>query len=316
MNSKRILCLVLALLMLPALAACGDKISYRVQSTVTLVEQEYSLAFRNDDPLRDYVVAALEELLGEPLLERTGHAPRLTAAGSRAYPLAKRILADCAELTGLFAGGEGDELLLLGASTVPGQYLLPGYLAAFLPRHPKLRYKLRRGDSEHIHRLCRQGDIRLGFVGAQLEPASFDYLPLVKDTLVLVTQNSQRYRTLKARGAYGRDLLSEPTVAREEGSGTDRTVQIYMSGIQYPKDTLNILARVEDPETIKHMVARGVGVSVLSALAVAREVEAGELLSFEMDPAGLHRDIYLIRPKDMRPSRIERQFIGFLKKTT
>ncbi len=62
MKSKKILCAVLALLMLLALTACGQKTSYRVRSTITLVEQQYSLAFRNDDPLRDYVAAAIEEL--------------------------------------------------------------------------------------------------------------------------------------------------------------------------------------------------------------------------------------------------------------
>ena len=62
MKSKRILCAALALLMLLALTGCGDTLSYKVRSVVTLVEQEYSLAFRNDDPLRDYVVAAIEEL--------------------------------------------------------------------------------------------------------------------------------------------------------------------------------------------------------------------------------------------------------------
>ena len=69
MKSKRILCAALALLMLLALTGCGDTLSYKVRSVVTLVEQEYSLAFRNDDPLRDYVVAAIEELNAEGRVE-------------------------------------------------------------------------------------------------------------------------------------------------------------------------------------------------------------------------------------------------------
>lgn len=42
-------------------------------------------------------------------------------------------------------------MVALGASTVPGQYLVPGYLAAFLKREPEFRYSLRRGDSEQVH---------------------------------------------------------------------------------------------------------------------------------------------------------------------
>ena len=69
MKCKKTLCAALALLMLLALTACGENMSYKVRSVTTLVEQEYSLAFRNDDPLRDYVVAAIEELNAEGRVE-------------------------------------------------------------------------------------------------------------------------------------------------------------------------------------------------------------------------------------------------------
>lgn len=260
-------------------------------------------------------VGALEDALGEPLLLRSDrHQARLTVAGERVYPMAKKILADCRELSELFTGETRDGPLLLAASTVPGQYLLPGYLSAFLKKYPDVRYQLRRGDSAAVHRLLREGDARLGFVGAKLEPESFTYVPLAEDTLVMVTQNNEHYRALKQRGALGRDLLSEPTVAREEGSGTDRTVQNYMNAVGYPKETLRILARVDDPETIKHMVSQGMGVSVLSALAVAQEVGCGSLLAFEMDRDGLRRQIYLIYHGEGRLSRTEKQFVEFLKK--
>lgn len=259
-------------------------------------------------------IAALESLLDAPLLTRDGRAARPTREGERVYPLAKKALADCRELLKLFADGAQDTPLRLGASTVPGQYLLPGYLSAFLKKFPNVRCQLLRGDSASVHRLLRDGDARLGFVGARLEPEAFTYVPLAEDTLVMVTQNNERYRALKRQGAAGRGLLSEPTVAREEGSGTDRAVQNYMNAIGYPKETLRIIARVDDPETIKHMVSQGVGVSVLSALAVAREVEGGSLLAFEMDEMGLKRQIYLIYRSDARLSRTEKQFVDFLKK--
>ena len=260
-------------------------------------------------------VSSLEKALGEPLLIRGERRPvELTAAGSRVYPLAKKILSDCGELQMLFQTGGEDTPLLLGASTVPGQYLLPGYLASFFRRCPHLRYKLQRGDSASIHRLIQNGDVRLGFVGARLEPEAYEYIPLARDTLVMVTQNNERYRRLRERGTLGKELLSEPTVAREEGSGTDRTIQNYMRAIGYPRDELRILARVDDPETIKRMVSEGMGVSVLSALAVEREVAEGKLLAFPMDPDGLHRDIFLIHRRDALLSTIERQFVDYLKK--
>lgn len=260
-------------------------------------------------------VSALEAALGEKLFRRGEHRQTvMTASGQQVYPAAKRILADRDALMDMFADAETDGPLLLGASTVPGQHLLPRCLAAFQQKYPNTRCRLRRGDSAAIHRLCADGEVRLGLVGARLEPERFCYIPLAQDTLVMATQNSARYRELHARGVYGRELLGEPTVAREEGSGTDLTVRNYMRRIGFPDDDLDILARVDDPEAIKRMVAQGVGVSVLSSLAVEHEVEEGRLLAFRMDEDGLRREIYLIYRNDLRLSRTERMFTELLRR--
>lgn len=61
---KKLVCLLLALVLMLSLAGCGG-VSYGVNTIMTLVEQDYSMAFRNDDMVYYYVVAALEELNAE-----------------------------------------------------------------------------------------------------------------------------------------------------------------------------------------------------------------------------------------------------------
>ena len=61
---KKLVCLLLALALCLSLAGCGG-VSYGVNAIMTLVEQDYSMAFRNDDMVYYYVVAALEELNAE-----------------------------------------------------------------------------------------------------------------------------------------------------------------------------------------------------------------------------------------------------------
>ena len=60
---KRMLCILLALCVALSCAACGG--GYGVRVVQTLVEQDYSLAFRTNDPLATYVVAAIEQLNAE-----------------------------------------------------------------------------------------------------------------------------------------------------------------------------------------------------------------------------------------------------------
>ena len=259
-------------------------------------------------------IALLEQALGKELFARTNRRHvRLTAEGEQVYPIAKRILADCGTLRTLFADTGTAPAVTLGASTVPGKYLVPGYLTAYLSREPAFRYSMRHGDSEQVHRMLRSGEIAIGFVGAVSAPEHTDYFPLYDDRLVLAAPNNAHYLALKERGVYGRELLEEPLVAREEGSGTDKSLQNYLKSLDLSPASLHIVARVDDPEAIKQMVSGGVGVAVLSALAVEQEVKNGTLLSFEMDKNALRRTIYLITARGRSFSRAEQNFLDFLK---
>ena len=62
---KKPVALLLALLLALSLCACGESSGYGVKTVETLVEQDYSLAFRTDDPIIYYVVGALQELAAE-----------------------------------------------------------------------------------------------------------------------------------------------------------------------------------------------------------------------------------------------------------
>ena len=126
--------------------------------------------------------------------------------------------------------------------------------------------------------------------------------------------NNEHYRAFRERGVYGRELLlEEPFVSREEGSGTDTSLQNYLRTLGLSHDMLHVVARVDDPEAIKQMVSGGVGVAVLSALAVEQEVQNGTLLAFEMDKSALKRTIYLITLKSQQLSRMEQKLVDFLK---
>ena len=112
-------------------------------------------------------VSALEQTLGVPLLVRGARRPvTLTPEGQNVYVQAREILNRCERLQAL--GPAEQPPLRLGASTAPGQGLLPELLTGFLQRCPDSRYVLLRGDSARIHSLMLESRVHLGFVGAAL----------------------------------------------------------------------------------------------------------------------------------------------------
>ena len=62
---RKVVCMLLSTCMCLLLTACGSGGGYGVKAVMTLVDQEYSLAFRNDDPIAYYVIGAIQALTDE-----------------------------------------------------------------------------------------------------------------------------------------------------------------------------------------------------------------------------------------------------------
>ena len=258
-------------------------------------------------------INSMEQILGVRLIQRgSRRRVQLTTEGRQAFDMAKEILNRCQTLQNLGSSIEQCQLAV-GASSVPSQYLVPELMSGFLSKHPDSRYVLQRGDSDKIHRLLKQGDVRIGFVGAAQDREHYNYHVVAGDRLVLITANTEHYRRLKASGTSGRLLLQEPIILREVSSGTRKAMEAYLNRLGVPVRSLNLVAQIDNTEAIKSSVSRGIGVSVVSELTVREELESGKLLSFDLDSGGLFRSIYLCWSKDITLTSAEKKFVEYVK---
>lgn len=254
-------------------------------------------------------IAALEQDLGTPLLIRTGKRQiRLTEAGRQVYAHAHTILQSCSELSRELTEQNSLELTV-AASSIPMQYILPPLMAAFAAQEPQVRFNLRGGNSESVHAAVLHGDAGVGFVGAVLDMQSFLYDQIAEDPLVLVTPDMPRFRQLKQSGCSGNQLLTEPLLFREGGSGTQLAGQRFLSENGIRPEELRIVARIDDSTALLRAVECGMGCAVVSALA-ARSRE--KLLSFPLSGKSSARQLYMIRPRDRRLTRAASRFVSFV----
>ena len=259
-------------------------------------------------------IRTLEEVLGACLIERGARKKViLTEEGKRVYSMAKDILSRVDALQERRTDG-GEELLRIGTSTVPAQYLLPKLLSGFLKKHSRVKYILRRGDSEHILECIQKGEVRIGLTGYRNGDRSLIFQEIARDHLVLITENSEAYRAMQAAGNTGKDLLDRPMIAREESSGTQHAADAFLQklGVTEP----NIVARMDNPESIKMSVAEGIGVSLISDLAVSAEVKAGKLLAFPFSPQAEERKLYVVWLRDALLTSTELRFVQYVKAQT
>lgn len=257
-------------------------------------------------------ISALEETLGVRLIQR-GARQRvsLTKEGELVYREARDILDRCQALQDL-KNHDRQNQLVIGASSVPGQCLMPELMGDFLAAYPDSHYVQLRGDSIRVHQYLAQGKANLGFVGIATNPKEYHYHPVAEDRLVLITANKEPYQTLHRQGTSGLDLLNMPMILREENSGTRQEMERYLLRNQISPEDLNIIAQIDNPEAIRSSVSRGLGVSIMSVLAAREFLLSGRLLSFELGDQGAFRKIYLAWRKDAILSPAEQKFLDFV----
>ena len=258
-------------------------------------------------------ISALENTLGVRLIQRSARQRvSLTKEGELVYREAKDILDRCQALQDL-KNHDRQNQLVIGASSVPGQCLMPELMADFLERHPGSHYIQLRGDSIRIHQYLAQGKANLGFVGIAANPKEYHYHPVAEDRLVLITANKEPYQTLQRNGTSGLDMLHMPMILREENSGTRQEMERYLLRNRISPESLNIIAQIDNPEAIRSSVSRGLGVSIMSVRAAREYLLSGRLLSFELGDQGAFRKIYLCWRRDALLTPAEQNFLEFVQ---
>ena len=248
-------------------------------------------------------IASLEQALGATLLSRnTKMKTSLTPQGREVLASAREIVAQCRTLSGQTAALPNE--IIIGASTVPANHLLPGYMADYLHKCPECRFVIKKGDSSAVHEMLLRHEVQLALVGTVLDRQHLFYRPVIEDHLVVITANTEEFRQLQKSEIPGKLLLDRPLIFRETGSGTQRVIDEYLSGSNIDTKSIHVIARIDSPEAILNAVSSGVGISVVSSLAAQTGVASGALLSFELDQPPVLRHIYLawLKQSHLSPS--------------
>ena len=240
-------------------------------------------------------IQQLEASLDVPLFRRQAGRTTLTEAGRRLHDYARRILTLHAEaraaVTGTRAPLAGE--LLLGASSVPGDHLLPPLLAAFRRRHPLIRVRVEGGDTAAVLRLVEEGRVHLGLAGGQTDSPHLDFKPFADDQLVVVIPPAHRWR--RRQRVSPAELARQPLILRETGSGSRWCLERALAALgSDEKGGLGVALQLGSNEAIKEAVLQGLGVAILSRHAVRQEVDAGRLRTLEVSGLSLDRPIVLV----------------------
>ncbi|HWX42961.1 MAG TPA: selenium metabolism-associated LysR family transcriptional regulator [Blastocatellia bacterium] len=251
----------------------------------------------------------LENYIGARLFDRLPRRIVPTRVGDVLYRRGRAMLnekeAAINELMKFLGAIEGS--LALCSSTIPGEYLLPRIVASFHGKYPGVSIEIRISDSEAVCRDLLEGSCELGFVGARPDMLGLEMRPFASDRLALVVPNDAEWS--RVRSIDLDSLGTKPYLAREPGSGT-RSEFEKITGRAI--DRFNVVGYFGSTTAVKEGIKAGVGVSVLSMLAVKFEIEAGLLKTVDIEGAeAMERDFYAAYNKNLTLSPVAEAFLDF-----
>jgi len=260
-------------------------------------------------------ILSLEQSLSLRLFDRTGKGIRLTKAGEVFLKYASKILSfrkDLLNALSEFSQGIRGELSL-GASTIPGEYLLPKLMGHFKKDHPHFIISLKIADTKEIVQYVLQDNIELGIIGAKLNHSSLHYEKFEEDKIIVVAPSD--HPLIRKRRVTLEELLNEPWIIREEGSGTQIAVEKALRKKGKSLKQFNVAMEMGSTSSVKEGVKAKLGLAFISRRATEEELNQG--LFSRIDVEGIEpisRQIYIVSHRGRTLSPIGMAFHRFLKR--
>jgi DNA-binding transcriptional LysR family regulator len=283
----------------------------------TIIEKgSFSLAadaLEISQPAVSAQVRSLEERLGHRLLDRSGRRVRTTEAGDVLNRFAEQVLAledqltrDLQEIGETVAGP-----LVIGSSTGPGELVLPHVVGRFAAEYPGVRVSLQVMDTHSVCELVLEGELEVGFVGAVGRQRGLAFEPLIRDELVVIVPPDHE---LAGRTSIELEELARiPMLMQQKGSGVRSVLEDAMRTAGLRRRDLAIRMELGLQQSVKAAVLDGIGITVVSRLAVQRELEEGSLVALELRGPGIARDFQVVTREGRTLGRASAAFLEFAR---
>lgn len=256
-------------------------------------------------------IQALENELQTKLIRRTTKKFEITHEGQQLYEYAVALIRLQQKAVSELSN-TGVRELHIGASSVPGQCILPGILAGYRADNPTANFRITNADSMDIIQKVESGTLDVGLVGMCTESRHCVFEPFATDELVIAAPNNAYFQN-KYGNKFTVQLLREPIIMRTEQSGTKQEAERLLHQLGMTDQDLNIVASMNDAEALRNCVIQGLGISIMSHKMVKQQEKQGSLLIYKLDEHVKPRKFYLVYQDGPYLPRAADAFIRYIR---
>ncbi len=251
----------------------------------------------------------LAELIGAPLFQVKGKRILLTDVGRELLPVCRSIFRELEDFETVVANisevGHGS-LSLSGVTTT--EYFAPRILGDFIRLYPGITTSLEVTNRSKVVERIRQGVDDLYIIGQLSDDLDLELLSFLDNPMVIFA--SPDHPLAQAKGITLEDIANENFIEREVGCGTSLILErVLGSEAVHLKSTM----RLGSNEAIKSAVKSRLGISMLSMLALTREIENGEVVVLDVEGFPYMDHWHLAYPKGQRLSKVAKAFLNFVE---
>ena len=254
-------------------------------------------------------IRQLEETLGVKLFEQIGRRTHLTQAGDELYHYSQKIFAVIDEALETMEELRGPDhgRLRVGADTTVGTYVIPGLLGKFHQSYPEVEISLDVVNRAALVERIMSNEIDIAIVGRVPDDIPVVIEPFAPNELVLV---ASPYHRLAGRANVPlSELAKEHFLMREVGSGTRAALELILQEAEVP---LHVSMHMGNNSAIKQGVAAGLGIALISRVALNMELETNRLVILDVEGFPIMRQWRIVHLKDKHLSATALAFKSFL----
>ena len=243
----------------------------------------------------------LEAELGTRLLNRTTRSMELSADGQTYYTYARQMLKlNRDSLFALTRAEQNENSINIVATPYTSRYYLAKRIVEFERTHPEVNFNITVCYNSEIPNKLRSGGFQFAFCNMKIMDSDYAVKHYSSSSLVVITPNAERFRVLQGQ-PFPKELFGQERVITR--SSTSALQQEFLRWIKQnvPDVKLDVAAAIDDTETIKQLVSEGVGVAVLSEVAVGEFISEGKLLSFPLEGTMPHHLYFVSKKKYLSP---------------
>ncbi len=257
----------------------------------------------------------LEKEFGTVLLIKDGRDMIPTEAGKELYKFALNILCEENKIYDKLRKEDStlDGEVNIYSSSLPADYFLYNIIFEFNKIYPAVIYDVKKVDSKIVFNYIEDGLINFGFTGAVFKKSKLNYVTIADDELVIAASGN-KYLKYKNQSVPVDFLFEHDFISREKGSATLKTFENYLNMKNLYLEDLKTKVRVEDNEIIKTLVKNDMGITIISKLAIEKEINDGSIVPIKIKDIELKRHLYFVYHSNRYFSRTEEAFRDFIIK--